>query len=379
MLRASQIVAMCVLGLGLVVATPACAGRIHSVISRAGLIDALARAESGDRIVLAAGNYGAIDIRDRVFSIDVTLQSANSTQPAIIETMTISNSAHLAFRSLEIGRALKVGEADYSRMVSIRATNNVKFDSINFRGSLDNNPRNDGYGLVFNGGRGLEISNSSFTEFNRAVQVGTASDITVKNTRFFGLRSDGLNFADVQRVVIDRNSFRDFTVGDGDHPDAIQFWTTGTTRSSTDIVITNNEIFQGRGAGTQGIFLTDQVGSLPYQNVRIENNLLYVFDGYNGIMVANGRGVQIIGNSILSEQSDNQKFWIRLEKTEGSIVRNNIADSIVNQNNAGMTLANNVFLDKDPSFAKRIVGLSAQANATAASLIVPGIGYQTPR
>lgn len=379
MFRASQIVAMCVLGLGMVIITPACAARTHSVISRAGLIDALARAESGDRIILSAGNYGAIDIRERVFSADVTIQSASAGQPALIETITISNSAHLAFRSLVIGRALKPGEADYSRMVSIRSSNNLKFDSINFHGSLDNNPRNDGHGLVFNGGRGLEISNSSFTEFDRAVQVASATDVAIKNTRFFGLRSDGLNFADVQRVVIDRNSFRDFSVGVGDHPDAIQFWTTGTTRSSTDIVITNNQIFQGRGAGTQGIFLTDQVGSLPYQNVRIENNLLYVFDGYNGIMVANARGVQIIGNSVLSEQSDNQKFWIRLEKTEGAIVRNNIADSIVNQNNAGMTLTNNVFLDKDPSFAKRIGGLSAQANATVAGLIVPGIGYQTPQ
>ncbi len=375
----ARFVAICVLGSALVVATPACAARTHNVTSRAGLIDALARADSGDLIVLATGNYGAIDIRGRSFATDVTVQSSNASQPAHIETMTISNSAHLAFKSLKIGRALKTGEADYSRMVSIRSSNHVKFDGIKFSGSLDNNPRNDGYGLVMQGGHHLEISNSTFTEFNRAIQVGTATDIVIKNSSFFGLRSDGLNFADVQRVLVDRNTFHNFTVGTGDHPDAIQFWTTGTTRSSTDIVIRNNQIFQGGGAGTQGIFLTDQVGSLPYQNVRIENNLLYVYDGYNGIMVANGRGVEIIGNSILSEQSDNQKFWIRLEKTEKAVVKNNIADSIVDKDNVGLILINNVFLDKTPSFAARIRGLSEQSRASVASLIVPGIGYQPPR
>lgn len=364
--------------LGVAAVTPAEATRTYNVSSRPGLVDAIARAAAGDRIILASGNYGAIDIRGRVFATDVTIQSANDSQLALIETITISASAHLAFKSLVIGRALKAGEADYSRMVSVRSSKNLKFDNINFHGSLDNNPGNDGYGLVFNGGRNLEISNSSFTEFNRAVQVGSATDIVVKNTRFFGLRSDGLNFADVQRVVIDHNIFRDFTVGVGDHPDAIQFWTLGTTRPSTDIVITNNQVFQGRGAGTQGIFLTDQVGTLPYQNVRIENNLLYVYDGYNGIMVGNGRNVEIIGNSVLSESRDNQKYWIRLDRVEGVTLRNNIADSFVNQNNKGMTTENNIFLDARPSVGGRIRDLQALAGATAAGLVIPGVGYQPP-
>ena len=129
---------------------------------------------------------------------------------------------------------------------------------------------------------------------------------------------------------------------------------------------------------TQGIFLTDQVGTLPYQNVRIENNLLYVYDGYNGIMVGNGRNVEIIGNSVLSESRDNQKFWIRLDRVEGVTLRNNIADSFVNQNNKGMTTENNIFLDARPSVGGRIRDLQALAGATAAGLVIPGVGYQPP-
>jgi hypothetical protein len=192
------------------------------------------------------------------------------------------------------------------------------------------------------------------------------------------MRTDGMNFANVQRIVIDGNKFSDFFVGEGDHPDAIQFWTAGTKQASSNIIIRNNQIFQGRGAGTQGIFLTDQVGTLPYQNVRIENNLLYVYDGYNGIMVGHGRGVEIIGNSVLSETRDNQKYWIRLDRVEGVTLRNNVADSFVNQNNKSLTMDNNIFLDARTSAAGRIRDLQALAGATVAGLVIPGVGYQPP-
>jgi Right handed beta helix region len=379
MLRPSQIVATCIAGLGLVLTTPASAARTLSVISRAGLIDALERAESGDRIVLAAGNYGAIDIRGKKWASDVIVSSASPSAPARFDTLTVFDTTHLSLKSIEIGRPLRTDEANYAIFANFRNVSFVTFDAVFFRGSMNANPTDDGNGLSIANGKNIVIKNSRFEQLGRGAQISASTDISLSSNTFQNLRTDGLNFANVQRVSIDRNMFRDFFIAAGDHPDAIQFFTAGTTTASTDIVITNNQIFQGRGVGTQGIFLTDQVGSLPYKNVRIENNLLYVFDGYNGIMVANGQRVEVIGNSVLSEQKDNQKFWIRLEKTEGAVVRNNVADSIVDQNNAAMTLTNNVFLDKTPSFASRIRGLSAQANATAASLIVPGIGYQLPR
>jgi hypothetical protein len=360
------------------VATPADAMRTHNVSSRAGLIDAIARAESGDRIILAPGNYGSVDIRGKAWSSDVMLISASTANPARIETLTVNAVSHLSIKSLHIGRALNPGEANYAIFGNFRTVSSVTLDDVFVRGSMDNNPVNDGNGLNFVDSRNVTVKASRFEQLGRGLSASGSTDIAFNSNVFRAMRTDGMNFANVQRITIDGNKFSDFFVGEGDHPDAIQFWTAGTKQASSNIIIRNNQIFQGRGAGTQGIFLTDQVGTLPYQDVRIENNLLYVYDGYNGIMVGHGRGVEIIGNSVLSETRDNQKFWIRLDRVEGVTLRNNVADSFVNQNNKSLTMDNNIFLDTRTSAAARIRDLQALAGATAEGLVIPGVGYQLP-
>jgi hypothetical protein len=364
--------------MGVAIATPAEATRTHNVSSHTGLVDAIARAESGDRIILAPGNYGSIDIRGKSWASDVMLVSASTANPARIETLTVNTVSHLSIKSLHIGRPLNPGEANYAIFGNFRTVSSVTLDDVFVRGSMDNNPVNDGNGLNFVDSRSVTVKASRFEQLGRGLSASASTDVTLIGNVFRAMRTDGMNFANVQRVTIDGNKFSDFFVGEGDHPDAIQFWTTGTKQASSNIIIRNNQIFQGRGAGTQGIFLTDQVGTLPYQNVRIENNLLYVYDGYNGIMVGNGRGIEIIGNSVLSESRDNQKYWIRLDRVEGVTLRNNIADSFVNQNNKSMTMENNIFLDARPSVAGRIRDLQALADATVAGLVIAGVGYQPP-
>jgi Right handed beta helix region len=359
-------------------ATPVDAARTYNVSTRAGLVDAIARASGGDRIILASGNYGNIDIRNKTWSTDMMLASASPANPARIEILTVNAVSHLSIKSLHIGRPLNPGEANYAIFGNFRNVSAVTLDDVFVRGSMDSNPVNDGNGLNFVDSRSVTVKASRFEELGRGIQMSGSTDLTLTGNVFRHMRTDGMNFANVQRVLIDANMFSDFFVGEGDHPDAIQFWTLGTKQASTNIIIRNNQIFQGRGAGTQGIFLTDQVGTLPYQNVRIENNLLYVYDGYNGIMVGHGRQIEIIGNSVLSESRDNQKYWIRLDRVEGVTLRNNVADSFVNQNNKSITMDNNIFLDTRTSIAARIRDLQALAGATAAGLVIPGVGYQIP-
>jgi hypothetical protein len=358
--------------------TPVDAARTYNVSTRAGLADAIARVSGGDRIILASGNYGNVDIRNKTWSTDVMLASASSANPARIEILTVNAVSHLSIKSLHIGRPLNPGEASYAIFGYFRNVSAVTLDDVFVRGSIDGNPVNDGNGLNFVDSRGVTVKASRFEQLGRGVQMSGSTDLTLTGNVFRQMRTDGMNFANVQRVLIDSNMFSDFFVGEGDHPDAIQFWTLGTKQASTNIIIRNNQIFQGRGAGTQGIFLTDQVGTLPYQNVRIENNLLYVYDGYNGIMVGHGRGVEIIGNSVLSETRDNQKYWIRLDRVEGATLRNNVADSFISQNNKSLTMDNNIFLDARTSAAARIRDLQALAGATVEGLVIPGVGYQPP-
>ena len=68
-----------------------------------------------------------------------------------------------------------------------------------------------------------------------------------------GVRGTGSSF-----VTIASNTFTDFRPNSTDHPDAIQFWTYGSTASATDIVIKDNVFTRGTGQYALSVHLTLQ-------------------------------------------------------------------------------------------------------------------------
>jgi hypothetical protein len=179
-------------------------------------------------------------------------------------------------------------------------------------------------------------------------------------------------------VLIDGNDFRDFRSSELNHPDAIQFWTSGTKQASTDVVISNNVVMPGTGNGSQGIFMQDEIGGLPYERLTIKNNLILDAGNYwNGIAVRGGKDVTIEGNSTLSPTGDQKAMRIWLDKVAGVKLVNNLSDQLVQSNVTGLQDSGNVFMNLQKTFASRISGINLGANATVGSLIVPGVGYQS--
>ncbi len=114
----------------------------------------------------------------------------------------------------------------------------------------------------------------------------------------------------------------------GDHPDAIQFLTTGTTAASHDINITGNLITRGTGDAVQGIFMRDEVGTLPYANVNIDNNML-VGTGYNGITVLGGKTVAVTNNTLDSLPGDTNVTWVMVQNADNVTASGNTAKSFI--------------------------------------------------
>ena len=76
------------------------APEVIKVSNAAGLMTELGLATGGERIKLAAGDYGAIDIKGATavtFSTDVTSVSADRSNPAIIRELDLRDSSHLVF------------------------------------------------------------------------------------------------------------------------------------------------------------------------------------------------------------------------------------------------------------------------------------------
>lgn len=350
---------------------------VFHVTTAAQLTSALVAAVAGDTISLAAGNYGSVAISNRKFSGTVTIVSADPAAPAQFDSLSVSNSSGLSFESLDIGHALAAGEPNFTYMARVTGSSNISFVRNSIHGSLDNNPGNDGNGLNVTSSARIRVIENEFEQLGRGAVFNGSTDIEVKGNAFHDIRSDAADFAAVQRVQIIGNSFRNFYPVAGDHSDAIQFFTTGTTVASRDILIAHNVIHQGEGLGVQGIFLKDEVGTLPYQQVRISNNLIYVNDGYHGISVQGARGLTVENNSAVSQTTDSFKLAIRVLDVSGALVKNNVTDTIITTGSTDVVTQSNVRLDQTPARASEISGINDGPNAVPGTLTLAGVGYQT--
>ena len=142
----------------------------YNVSNASELATALASAQGGDRILLAAGNYGDLKLTNKSYSSAVEIVSADPANPAEFRTVTLTSVANLTFKSLEIGYALAPGEASFAKMINVNKSSYLTFDDIHLRGSLDGNPGNDGNGLSVLASDNIRVVNSEFQQLNRAVQ-----------------------------------------------------------------------------------------------------------------------------------------------------------------------------------------------------------------
>jgi Right handed beta helix region len=294
------------------------------VSSAAALTAALKLAQGGDTVELQAGTYSGLKLSNLTFAGGVTITSADPNHQAVVTDLTLTNVNGLSFTHIEFA------EAGPGYLIS--KSQNIAFDHDFVHGSLDGNASNDPGGLDFLDSSNVAITNSEFTQLKVAISVGantlpSVSNITVSGNDIHGLEKAGVIMAGASNVSIANNFISDIRAVNGDHPDAIQFFTTGTKVAAHDIDIANNIIMRGAGDATQGIFLRDQVGTLPYQNLTIENNLV-VGTGYGGIYVMGVNGAQITGNELVSDPGKTNNTWMLVQGGTNVTSTGNTAQAI---------------------------------------------------
>lgn len=218
------------------------------------------------------------------------------------------------------------GGADFT----IGGSHDIAFSHDVFHGSLDGNAKDDADGLGLGGDANISITNSEFEQLGHGAIIGTSSNITVSGNLFHDIRVHGVAFSQVSNVSVTNNSFTDFYPNSLDHPDAIIFYTIGSSSASHDIVISGNDIERGVGRPMQGIFFNDITGVQPFKNVSITNNFL-MGTGYNGIAVLGGNNVTIDHNTVQSYIYGFNTSWIRATGVQGASVTNNAAEAYVYQ------------------------------------------------
>lgn len=341
------------------------------------LDSAISKVKGGDIVALSAGNYSSLSLVGKSFSAPVTFVSANAAAPAIIGFAKAINSTNIVFKNVQIGRALNPAvDREWTNMAQVEGSQNVSFDGVKFF-STGCDDKFMGRGLFVRGGANVTVKNSEFAHLAVGMATMSMANINILSNKFHDIRIDGAEFTAVAGGTVDGNDFRNFRSSPTAHPDAIQIWTAGTNKPTTDLMISNNIVMPGTGSGGQGIFIQDEVGGIPHERITIRNNLLLdAGNYYNGITVRGGRNITIEGNSSLSPTGDTKNFWIRLDNVQGAVVKGNLADQMLQANSSNIALSGNVFLNEQKSFASKISGLNLGTAATVSSLVVEGVGYQ---
>ena len=289
---------------------------IYTVSSAAELTATLSKSQNGDVIQLAAGSYGKVQISGINIAGNVTITSVDPQNQAVINGLLVKASSGLTFSHLDFSNVV----AGTQNVFQVLGSHDVALDHLTVHG-----PANLGSGIesalmMVRSSTNVTVSNSEFYNGWHALSMLDNNGLTVSGNYIHDIRTDGIRGGGNSNLLITRNTLTDFYPAALDHPDAIQIWTGNTTTSASNIAITDNVIVRGNGGPVQGIFMRDQVGTLPYQNVTVTGNIV-AGGRYNGIAIDHVNGGTMSDNVVAGISGETS--WIRHTNSTNLTVANN--------------------------------------------------------
>ncbi|ONF96203.1 right-handed parallel beta-helix repeat-containing protein [Sphingomonas jeddahensis] len=285
---------------------PLGAARDISVGSTPQLIAALKQARGGQRILLAPGIYPPFSVRGIAPAGRVEIVSRDPKRRAVMTGMNMRGGGNLVFRNLVFQSAGTAVQEDFL----FQGVRNLAFVGLIASGRPGRIGLQTDKILLLRECTDVSVTRSDFTNALIALSLLDSQGVTVTSNHFHDLRMDGIRGGGNSSVLIAYNYITGFSPQGADHPDAIQFWTSRQKNAAHDITILGNVILRGRGKAMQGIFIRDENGSLPYRNVRIEDNLV-AGTMFNGIAVLSESESLTLKGNVVSAFPD-QKSWIRV-------------------------------------------------------------------
>lgn len=312
------------------------ASQVYTASTSAELMSLLqSHPEGGIEIQLKPGQYSLTLSKwsgaDITYDAPITIASADPNNPAVFTKLSLANASNLTFDNLVFDMTVPTGKASTTYYVfSISDSSKITISNSMFDGdlasgvSVDQNGYGTGIGLRIIRVDGVTIANNEFTTFFTGITVNDSTNVTLSGNNIHSMANDGINISQVQGLLIENSSLHDFNVSPDSayHHDMIQFYTTGTTEPTTDVIIRGNVIDIGDGQWTQSIFLHNELAaagsvgtSMYYQNILIEDNTIYnshlhgVYVAYaDGLVIRNNTMVQVADSSV--DTSANPGLWV---------------------------------------------------------------------
>lgn len=362
---------------------------------------ALASHSDGMVIDLAEGDYGSLSLRRFSANPAVIVRSADPERPARFSEMTLNEVAGLTLDDVVFDYDFQPGDKLNLRPFQVLSSQKIIIRRSLFEGDVARgySAADDGFPTAF----GLGVRNSAdivlesneLRNFYRGTVISQSRNIVVQGNDIHSIRMDGMNFAEVQNVRIEKNHIHDFirSLASKDHADMIQFWTNGTKVPSRDILIRDNLLNSGKGWYTQSIFMRNDLvdrglagAEMFYQNITIENNLI-INAHLHGITIGETKGLKIRYNTVVRNarsegKRENPGLWIpqvRVSEASKNVeISRNILHRIVGAKaQSDWRVQDNFFVqDKSrmqPGFYGQVFGQAAVKDPTRAGAFKIGV------
>ena len=273
--------------------------------SAAQLKVATACAAPDAEIRLAPGYYGSARIVGR--HNPLTIRSEDPAYPAHFRELLLSASTNVTLQDVTF-RGSPTGQR---HQLLVSKAQRITLNNLHFYGDSTENTATRALGVMIRDSRDVALSDSKFEGFWHGVSLLNVDGLRVISNRFTNIRTDGMRGGGVSNATIAKNVLTDFFPAIGDHPDAIQLWSTHQTIPGRNIEVRDNLIFRGKGRPMQGVFIRDTHQMLPFENVTIKGNLV-VGGLYNGITIDGVVGATVSDNAVIP-QAD-RASWLRIER-----------------------------------------------------------------
>ena len=291
------------------------------------LLSALRVVKGGDTILLEDGDYGYLYLSSGLkgqlpeYDSTVTIAALNPGK-ATFSKMDVRGASNLAFEGLDVSNSLQIWYN--SSNVAVR---NSTITNLTVRDT-----------------QGADISGNTIGGGSFGLVLQAASDVSVRGNYIHDVTTDLVRIVgNSHDVVIENNLISDTVARPPTHPDLIQmFGLNGATPH--DITIRGNILHDDLSTGSvrpQGIFMNGPMGATGFQDILIEQNLIWT-QHINTIYINGADGNFVIrDNSMIATQWSNGAN-IRLAgwNNEGISVTGNVSRAIGDEGN-GTTAWNN--------------------------------------
>ncbi len=297
----------------MVCALAACARAAQTVEvgTRAELMAALRVAAAGDTILLGAGDYGVLKIRDHRYADFVTLR-ARTPGAARLERLVIDGVRFLRLEGLHIDHPSN--GRPQSRIVEITGESRdieILNSEINGRPDTDFNGH---FGIRAAQTVGLRLIGNRVHDVKFGIALFGVTQAQVSDNELEDIGEDVFKFAGVTQVLVENNigPARMFPAK-GAHDDFMQF----QGAPSRGVVVRGNVFVPQNSTHAQGIFFGGKGG---HEDLLIEENIV-VTSLARGISVNLGTDIVVRRNTVVGVSGEK---GARIVVPEGAVLEHNI-------------------------------------------------------